>query len=80
MPQHTREQVRDYILNNLDETVDMIQSMLTLPGVCEDDCEECWLVNLCVEEGTLAEEVTDGTDEAVPDGQDKGTSIPVSPP
>lgn len=76
MGMHTRNEVRDYITNNLDEAIDLIQDLLTVP--CEDDCLVCPFDYLCVEEGLIAEEgeVTDGTNEAVPDGKDTGTSKP----
>ena len=63
MPQHTREEVRQHIINNLEDVIDQIQLALTYPGMCEDDCKECWISNLCVEEGY----VEDRSNEKVPD-------------
>ena len=75
MGRYSREEVKRHITENLDEVVDQIQYMLTEPFICMDECKDCEYDKLCVNEGIIAE-VLDGSNETVPDGEDKGTGKP----
>lgn len=76
MPQHTRQEVKDFLTKNTDEAVDILQMVLQEPFVCGDDCDECYCDVFCVDDGIVAEEVKSGSNEEVPDGKDSGTSQP----
>ena len=71
MPQHTRQEVKDYLTNNTEDAVDLIQLILQEPFVCGDDCDECYCSDLCIDDGIVAEEVSSGANETVPDGKNK---------
>ena len=60
---HTHEEVKAYITDNLDDAIDDIQCILSLPGVCDSDCPNCWMSYLCVDQDTSAVVVTQGEDK-----------------
>ena len=55
MPQHTREEVKEYILKHVDEVVEDIQVLLLPEENCPGNCDDCWASVLCVKEGVTSE-------------------------